>query len=87
MFVLDAEDGPYPSSCNLAERDHEGQESRVLDIVAVDGVEDPIEAEDRVKDHGCVVDPYRLEGEIVAEKAWVRVEVKEGPIHNEVPDT
>ena len=56
MFVFDAEEGPDASSADLGEGDEEGEEGGVLDVRAVDCVEDPVEAEDGVEDHGGVVD-------------------------------
>ena len=71
VFVLHPEEGPHPSSAYFGEGDEEGEQSGVLDVCAVDGVEDPVEAEDGVEDHGDVI--YR--GTLVAEdfaQEWVR---------------
>ena len=63
VFVFYSEEGPRPSSAYFGEGDQEGEEGGVLDVCAVDCVEDPVEAEDGVQDHGDVV--YR--GALVAE--------------------
>ena len=57
VLVLNTEDDPDPSACDFGKRDEEGQQRGVLDLLPVDGVEDPVEAEDGVDDHGGVVDP------------------------------
>jgi len=52
VFVFDAEEGPHASTAYFRETDEEAEECGVLEVVAVDCVEDPVEAEDRVEDHG-----------------------------------
>lgn len=59
----------------------------MLNIVCVDGVEYPVEAEDGINYHGYVVDPDRFEGEVVPEEAVLGVGVEETPIHNQIPNT
>lgn len=47
----------------------------MLEVVAVDGVEDPIEAEDGVEDHGGVVDPWAFVPEHVPQEGVFGVRV------------
>ena len=86
VFVFDAEDGPHSPAADFGEGDEEAEEGGVLDVGGVDGVEDPVEAEDRVEEHSEVVDPYSPETEDVAEKGVFGVGVAETPVHCEIPD-
>lgn len=40
----------------------------MLEVVAVDCVEDPVEAEDGVEDHGEIVDPWAFVAENITEE-------------------
>lgn len=48
MFVFDAEERPHASAADFGEADEEAEEGGVLKFIGKDGVEDPVEAEDRV---------------------------------------
>lgn len=55
MFVLDTEEDPNPSASDLGESDEKRYEGAMLEIMGVDGIEDPVEAEYGVEEHGCIV--------------------------------
>jgi len=38
----------------------------MLELICIDGVEDPIESQDGIYDHGGVVDPDVLEGKVIS---------------------
>ena len=57
VFVFDAEERPHSSPEDLAQRDAKGCYGGVLELQRNNGVHDPVEAEDRVKDHDKVVGP------------------------------
>jgi len=86
MFVFDSEKCPHPSACDFREADEEGADAAVLDVGRVDGIEDPVEAQDGVEDHGEVVVVWVFVGADVAEEAFAGVWLEEGPIHEEIPD-
>lgn len=86
VFVLDAEDGPDPAADNFGDGDAEVHFGEGLDLFLVDGVEDPIEAEDEVEGHGEVVAPWVREGEDVAEEGVFGSGVAEGPVVEDVPE-
>lgn len=75
VFVFDAEEGPDGAAADFGERDEEGEAGAVLKVSAVDGVKDPVEAEDGVQDHGGVVNPRPLVAEYVSQEGisgvWV----------------
>ena len=70
VFVFDAEKRPHASAADFGEADEEREEGGMLQLIGVDGVEDPIEAEDWVEDHGNIVDPGVFVAQDVAKK-WV----------------
>ena len=86
MLVLDAEERPHASTADLGKSDEEAQHGGVLQVLGIDGVEDPIEAQDRVEQHSEVVDPRSPVAERVAEEGVLRVWVQQTPIHGEVPN-
>ena len=47
----------------------------MLEFACIDGVEDPIEAKDRVEDHGNVVDPRALVAEDIAKKGILCIRI------------
>lgn len=60
MFVFDAEKHPEPSAEDFGEGDEEGQDSGVLDIIGVDGVEYPVESQYRIDGDSDIVEPGLL---------------------------
>lgn len=68
VFVLDAEEGPHCAAEDFAKGDEEGEDGAVLEVVTVDCVEYPVEAENGVEDHGEIVDPRTFVAEDVAEE-------------------
>ena len=70
VFVLNTKEGPYASAADFRQADDEAENSRVLEIVGEDGIEDPIETEDWIEDHGEVVDPGPFVAEDVSKK-WM----------------
>lgn len=77
VFVFDAEEGPDGAAADFGEGDEEGEGGAVLEVLAVDGVEDPVEAEDGVEEHGGVVDPRPLVAEDVSQEGVFGVRVAE----------
>ncbi len=70
VFVFDAEERPHASTGDFGEADEEAEDGGVLEFFGVDDVEDPVEAEDGVEEHGEIVDPCSLVSEDVAQE-WV----------------
>lgn len=70
VFVFDAEKRPHASTGDFGEADEEAEDGGVLKFLGVDHVEDPVEAEDGVEEHGEIVDPWSLVSEDVT-KEWV----------------
>ena len=60
----------------------------MLDFVSVDGVQDPVKAENWVNDDGRVVQPNLLICKRISEKA-VRFAggVKQAPVHHQIPES
>lgn len=69
VFVFDAEERPHASSENLAHRDAEGCYGGVLKLEGSDHVHDPIEAEDGVDQHRCVVPPDLFVAKLFTQEA------------------
>ena len=102
MFVFDAEEGPHAATADFGEADEEAEEGGMLEFVGVDGIEDPVEAEDGVEDHGKVVDPGAFVAELVTEEGIFGIWVEETcvcqqfttlmemlsltPVHCNIPD-
>lgn len=59
----------------------------MLEIACVDRVENPVEAEDWVDDHGEVVVVRISVATDVAEEVFVGVWLQERPVHENVPDS
>lgn len=70
MFVFDAEERPHASTGDFGKADKEAEDGGVLKFSGVDHVEDPVEAEDGVEEHGEIVYPCSLVSEDVAQE-WV----------------
>ena len=68
MFVFDTEEGPDPSAADLGEADEKAENGGMLKVVGEDGIKDPVETKNRVKDHGKVVDPGSFVAEHFAEE-------------------
>lgn len=68
VFVLDTEERPESTTENFRERDEKGDDRRLLQVVSVDNVEDPVEPEDRVDDHRHVVPPDLLVRQLMAQE-------------------
>ena len=77
VFVFDAEEGPDGATADFGQRNEEGEGGGVLEVFAVDGVEDPVEAEDGVEEHGGVVDPRAFVAEHVPQEGVFGVGVAE----------
>lgn len=77
VFVFNAEESPYASTAYFREADKEADESGVLEFLGVDRVEDPIEAEYRVDNHGQVIYPRAFVAEDVAKKGILGIGVAE----------
>jgi hypothetical protein len=52
VLVFDAEKSPHASTGDFGKSDEEGHDAAVLEICNIDGIEDPIAAEDGIEDHG-----------------------------------
>ncbi|KAK8187027.1 hypothetical protein HDK77DRAFT_278075 [Phyllosticta capitalensis] len=68
VFVLNAKYGPHASAEDFRQADEERENSRVLQVIAVDCVKNPIESQDWIQENGDVVHPDMLVAEIVAEE-------------------
>ena len=77
MFVFNTEQGPHTSTTHFREPDEEAEERGVLQLARKDRIEDPVETEYRVDDHGKVVHPRSLVAENVAQKRLFRVRIAE----------
>jgi len=73
VFVFDSEECPHAAAADFGEADEEAEEGGVLELVAVDGVENPVESQDGVEDHGEIVDPRAFVAENVSEKRMLGV--------------
>lgn len=58
MFVFDSEEGPHASAADFGEANEEAEDGRMLEFVGVDGVEYPVETEDRIEDHRQIIYPW-----------------------------
>ena len=58
----------------------------MLYIAGIDRVEDPIEAEDNVYDHGQVVVVGVLVATHIPKKPFFGIRLAERPVHDKVPD-
>jgi hypothetical protein len=86
VLVLYAEEGPHAAAAHFGEGDDKGGHGGVLELERVDGVGDPVEAEDGVDDHCGIVGPCTLVTERrTKEGAW-GIGVAERPVHDDVPD-
>ena len=75
MFVFDAEQCPYSSATHFREANEEAEKRRVLQFAGEDGIEDPIETEYGVEDHGCIVHPGSFVAENIAQERVLGVGV------------
>ena len=55
VFILDTDHSPHATAKDLGESDAEAVKAGVLSLEGEDDIEDPVEAEDGVDDHGDVV--------------------------------
>ena len=86
VLVLDAEEHPQASTQNFREGDEKRDEGGMLDIVGVDGVKDPVEAENWVDDEGNIVQPNLLICKSVSKKAVRSARgVQQAPVHYQIP--
>lgn len=58
----------------------------MLQLDRIDGVDDPVETEDGIDDHGGIVGPHFFVAEGWAEETVFGVGVAETPVHDYVPD-
>jgi hypothetical protein len=58
----------------------------VLNIMPVDGVEDPIKTKDRINHDSSVVPPGVFESKSVSQKWMLCVRVHQTPVHDNIPD-
>lgn len=77
MFVFHSEQCPHASARDFGEPNEKGDDAAMLEIGGVDGIEDPVEAEDGIKDHGYVVVIWVAVAADVAEEAFVCVWLEE----------
>lgn len=82
MFVFNSEDGPDASSAYFGKGNAERKHRRGLKLSRNDYVEDPVEAKDRVDNHGCVVPPCVFESHVFAEKLLGGIEVQQTYVRN-----
>ena len=72
VFVLNTEQCPDTATNDFRQADAESNHGRGLELMDVDDVKDPVEAKDRVDDHGCIIPPYLLVSQLVAQELVFR---------------
>ena len=77
MLIFDTEERPHTSAADFRETNEKAEESGVLDVASVDGVEYPVEAKNRVYNHCCVVHPRTFVAKHVAEKGILCIWITE----------
>lgn len=75
MFIFDTEERPHASAADFREAYEEAKEGGVLQFASIDGVENPIEAEDGVENHGKVVYPRAVVAEDVPKEGMFGVRI------------
>lgn len=55
MFILETEEAPDPSSKKFAQASQKADECRMLNVALKDDIEDPVEADDWVDNHGSII--------------------------------
>lgn len=73
MLILDPEKRPHASAADFREADEEAENGRVLELASVDGVKDPIEAEDGVNDHREIIYPRSFVSKHIPEEGMCGV--------------
>lgn len=86
MFVFHSEQLPYASSNDLGQGHQECDFGRVLNIMPVYGVENPVEAEYGINKDRTVVPPSILEAECVSQEWMLCVRVHQTPVHDNIPN-
>ena len=66
MFVLHSEQLPHTTSEDFRQANHECNDGRVLNVMSIYGVEDPVEAKDGVNHDRSVVPPGVFEAESIS---------------------
>ena len=77
MFVFNTEQCPYAPAAHFRKADEEAEERGVLQLAGEDGVENPVETEYRVEDHGEVINPGSFVAKNVTQKRMFGVRVAE----------
>jgi hypothetical protein len=86
MFVFHSEQLPHATSTDLRQGYQECHFGRVLNIMPIDGVEDPIEAENRINHDRSVVPPSVFEAKSITQERMLCVGVHQTPVHDDIPD-
>lgn len=81
VFIFNPEKDPNSSAGYLREGDNKRYESAMLEVVGVDGVEDPVESKYRVQEHGRIVIIRIFIASNITKKAFRGMGLEERPIH------
>jgi len=55
--------------------------------MSIDGVEDPVETDDRIDHYGGIIPPSIFEAQCVSQERMFCVRVHQTPVHDNIPDT
>ena len=77
MFVLYSEQRPHAAPHHLAKGNEERHKAGMLRVVCVDCVEDPVEANYGIYDHGAVIPPSVFKGQRRAEETVLCIRIHE----------
>jgi hypothetical protein len=87
VLVFDAEQGPHASSEDFRKSHEEGSQGRMLELEVKNGIENPVEAQNRVDHYSKVVHPYFLIAQSLSEERMFGTRITETPVVVDVPET
>lgn len=77
VLVLDPEQSPQTTTADLRKTDDEREDCRVLKFLIEYCIEDPVESQDRVQDHGGVVNPGPFVAQDIAKEGMRGIWIEE----------
>lgn len=81
VFVLDSEKNPDASSRTFGKSYQKGDDGAMSKISCVDSIKYPVETEDRVKEHSCVIVVRIFVTANISKEFLIRMRLEERPIH------
>lgn len=75
MFILYTKQRPYPTTNDFSKGHEERYQRRVLRVLCVDGVEYPVEAYDRINEHGAIIPPCVFEPKCRPKESMLRIRI------------